>query len=344
MLRKFSGFALVLALLCGVALAADPVHTLNVLDMSAPYNQAIRPLLIWTLVFSVLVLLVTGGALFYVVSKFRAEEGDNKKADQFHGNNAVETVLLVVPLAIVAVLSILTADALAKVNKTPKKDTIKVSIDGWQFWWDFKYTDLGVRNSNELIIPVGKPIEMEINGKDVIHSFWIANLGAKRDAIPGQKAHVTLTATKPGIYYGQCAELCGASHANMLFRVIALPPQEFESFVSKAKAFKPTVAATDNGRKLFEANCAACHAVQGTNAKGVAGPDLSYFGNRITLGAGLWKNEPQKLHDWIKNSGELKPGSKMPAFSQLSDNDVSEISKYLYSLKIDQDFSKYPTL
>jgi cytochrome c oxidase subunit II len=401
MIRRFFVFCILVLswLTVSVATAGAQLQTTResqprsmiVMNPEAPYVQAISPLVWWAIWMSVVVLVGTGGALWYVVHKFRARPTDVGEPPQFHGNNALELILFAVPVAMVAVLTILTANTLNAVNTIPKTGTVKIAAKGWQFWWDFNYTDLGFRNANEMIIPVGQPIEITTESGDVIHSLWLTSLGAKRDAIPGQKGQFTLTAPKPGVYYGQCTELCGASHANMLFRVIAVEPADFETFVSAAKNFKPSEelpavassseldsstsdssaqsssagrevfaqANTLNGRQLFEANCSACHAVKGSNARGVIGPDLSFLGSRSTIGAGIFKNEPKQLREWIAHSYKLKPGSLMPAYdggtnpnmksggkgASLSQDELEAISKYLEGNKLEGlDLTKYEAL
>ena len=380
MIRRFFVLCTLVLTWLGTAAAQTAFQTTRetqsrnivVMNPESPYVQAISPLVWWAIGMSVVVLVGTGGALWYVVHKFRARPTDVGEPPQFHGNNALELVLFAVPIAMVAVLTILTANTLSKVNAIPKAGTVKITATGWQFWWDFDYSALGFRNANEMIIPVGQPIEITTVGGDVIHSLWLTSLGAKRDAIPGQKGHFTLTAPRPGVYYGQCTELCGPSHANMLFRVIAVEPADFDTFVKAAKNFKPSEelptatassktsidtaqvsstpdssnssgprevfaqAKTLSGRQLFEANCSACHAVQGTNARGIIGPNLSYVGSRSTLGAGIFKNEPKQLREWIAHAPALKPGNKMPAFDgspgsikKLSSEEIDAIAKYL---------------
>ncbi|MBB6099614.1 cytochrome c oxidase subunit 2 [Deinobacterium chartae] len=347
MLNRFRDLALLFAVLASSEVLAQD-RRLNVLDPTSATNREITDLVIWSLVFSVIVLLGTGGALFYAVAKFRAKPGQTGDAPQFHGNNRLEVVLIAVPLLIVTILSILTAQSMARLNRAPEPAVV-VDVKGWQFWWDFHYKNEGIRNSNEVVIPAGRPVLFNITSGDVIHSFWATSLGIKRDAIPMQSNRLVLTAEAPGVYYGQCAELCGASHANMLFRVIALPAEEYDAWVASVKAYQapaPASANLQNGERVFAANCAACHAIQGTNYKGVAGPDLSYFGDRITLGAGIWPNTREYLIPWLKNPPKVKPGAKMPAFDgsknatgqasvKLSDQEIEDLAAYLESLKLE---------
>ncbi|GGJ20647.1 cytochrome c oxidase subunit II [Deinococcus roseus] len=351
MLKPFQLFMFGLVSLATVAHAQQPQGSsgerlINILDSQAKTTQDIN-LLLWVAgAFSLLVLLVTGGALWWVVQKYKVRPGDkptrpgaSNEPAQFHGNNTLEVALIGVPVLIVSVLSVFTALALAKVNEKPANIAETIQVNGWQFWWDFDYEKQGFRNSNELVIPVGLPVELKVSGKDVIHSFGVSNLGGRRDALPGQTNKLILTAAKPGIYYGQCFELCGASHANMLFRVVALPQAQYNEWVSKAKAFQagtPSDPELAQGQKVFQANCSGCHAVKGQQGGAPSFPDLSFFGNRTTFAAGIYRNvenaselsadkgdrtidfdgtrRPATLEDWIRNSAHVKPGSLMPAF------------------------------
>lgn len=350
-MKPFQLFIYGLVSLASVAYAQQPQaatgkRLIDILDPQSHATQNMQTLLWVAGIFSFLVLVVTGGALWWVVQKYKTRPGtrptrpgDSNEPAQFHGNNILEMFLIGVPVLIVSVLSVYTALALAKVTERPANVAEVIQVNGWQFWWDFDYEKQGFRNSNELVIPVGLPIELKVSGKDVIHSFGIANLGGRRDALPGQTNKLIINAAKPGIYYGQCFELCGASHANMLFRVIALPVAEYNDWVSKAKAFQAPASTEGDlarGREVFLANCAGCHAVKGLQGGAPSFPDLSYFGSHTTFAAGIYRNvdnnselskekgdrslkfggeeRPVTLEDWIRNSAYVKPGSLMPAF------------------------------
>ncbi|GEM48020.1 cytochrome c oxidase subunit II [Deinococcus cellulosilyticus] len=351
MLKPFQLFIYGLVSLASMAYAQQPQAATGkrLIDILDPQSQATQNMqgLLWTAgIFSFLVLIVTGGALWWVVQKYKTrpgtrptKPGDSNEPAQFHGNNVLEMFLIGVPVLIVSVLSIYTAKALADVTAKPSNVAETIQVNGWQFWWDFDYEKQGFRNSNELVIPAGQPVELKVSGKDVIHSFGVANLGGRRDAIPGQTNKLIINAAKPGIYYGQCFELCGASHANMLFRVIALPQAEYNDWVSKAKAFQaptPSDPQLAQGLKVFQANCSGCHAVKGLQGGAPSFPDLSYFGSHTTYAAGIFRNVDNNselskekgdravkingqervvtLEDWIRNSAQVKPGSLMPAF------------------------------
>ncbi|WP_038048720.1 cytochrome c oxidase subunit II [Thermus caliditerrae] len=326
--------------LLGVALAQE-AHRVAITHPVSAFNRETNFLLVWVLVFSVLVFGVVAGALAYITLRFRARPGQGGEPPQFHGNDRLEVVWTVIPILIVFVLFGLTARSLILVNK-PIPGSMKVEVVGYQFWWDFNYPEQGFRNSNELLLPAGVPVELEITSKDVIHSFWVPGLVGKRDAIPGQKTLLHFTPEKPGVYYGFCAELCGPSHARMLFRVIVVPQEDFERFVQAAKTYTPPVADAQ-GQQVFQQNCMACHSVQGKMPPAVIGPELGFVGNRTSLAAGIVDYTPENLKAWIKDPASMKPGNKMPAFPQLSEADLDALVRYLDGLKVEEvDFKALP--
>jgi cytochrome c oxidase subunit 2 len=309
---------------------------INVINPASPYTKDIAPLLWVALVMSVVVFCGVAGTLFYVVHRFRARADTTGEPPQFRDNPKLETTLIIVPIILVGVLTFMTAATLAKVSAIPK-GSLRVRVTAHQFFWDYRYLSSNVRNSNELVVPVNRPVEIELTSADVIHAFWVPSLGQQREAIPGSINKFTITAPKVGSYYGECNILCGAGHANMRFRVLAVPQSEYQTFIKEAKAYaapQPKTAAEKRGYKLFMATCSACHRIQGTSANGRIGPDLSYFGSRTTMGAGVWPNKLKYLEPWIHDSPAVKPGSHMPPFTQLSAQQVRDLALYLESLKL----------
>jgi cytochrome c oxidase subunit 2 len=326
--------------LLGLSLAQE-AHRVGITHPGGSYNQEVAFLYPWVYFFSALVFVVVAGALAYVTWKFRARPGQEGEPPQVHGNDRLEVIWTLIPLLIILVLFGLTAKALIQVNR-PIPGAMKVEVTGYQFWWDFHYPELGLRNSNELILPAGVPVELEITSKDVIHSFWVPGLAGKRDAIPGQKTLLHFTPKEPGNYYGFCAELCGPSHSRMLFRVLVVPKEEFDRFVEAAKAYTPPVADA-RGQEVFQQNCMACHGVQGKMPPAVIGPELGFVGNRVSLGAGIVDHTPENLKAWIKDPASMKPGVKMPSFPQLSEEDLDALVRYLEGLKVEGlDFKALP--
>jgi cytochrome c oxidase subunit 2 len=173
---------------------------------------------------------------------------------------------------------------------------------------------------------------LRLEGPDVIHSFWVPQLGGKRDVIPGRLYRITMT-PEAGEYLGQCAEFCGTAHALMGLRVIVQPPEAFERWVTAQKAppAEPSGAAADGKTIYTRSTCVGCHTIRGVSA-GTLGPDLTHFGSRQTLGAGLRPNTLDNVAAWVRNPQALKPGVKMPGLG-LNDADARALAAYLLSLK-----------
>ncbi len=338
-------------------------------DMSSAYNREIFWMSVWAIAFSIIIFIGVSYALFATVRRFR-EENNSAAPAQFHGNNRLEVALVAVPVLIVIVLSVLTVRSMARLNPTPENATTVTALSR-QFWWNFSYPTATaaaggvVTNGNEMIMPTRNPVAVTITSGDVMHAFWAPNLGGQRNATPGTEKTWQIDTDRPGVYQGNCSMLCGASHANMRFKVIALEPERYNAFLAAAAAYRaPTPApgsAEERGYQLFlqgkpstgALSCAACHRVQGTPANGAAGPDLSFFGTRRTLGAGMWEGEraEEMLIPWLANSPGVKPGSLMPPYNGatylvngkeqkggvLTEQELSDIAAYLRSLRLPEE-------
>jgi cytochrome c oxidase subunit 2 len=224
--------------------------------------------------------------------------------------------------------------AIFRTQAAPPKDALRVKVIGHQWWWEFQYPELGVVTASDLHLPAGRPVSLEIASTDVIHSFWVPQLGGKRDAIPGSVTRIVLTAEGPGEYYGQCAEFCGASHANMGMRIIVDTPEAFARWVAAQKAVpaEPAAGPAADGKAIFAASaCVGCHTIRGVST-GTLGPDLTTFGGRRTLAAGLLPITVETVTAWLKNPPALKPDAKMPALG-LSDDQARAVATYLIGLK-----------
>lgn len=212
---------------------------------------------------------------------------------------------------------------------------LEIKVVAHQWWWEFDYPD-GAKASNELHIPAGRPIRLSLESADIIHSFWVPQLGGKRDVVPGQVNELTFVATAPGMYPGQCAEFCGLSHANMRFRAFVESPDDFAKW-DKAQLAGPVAPpandqlASDGAKVFADSPCTTCHMIQGVS-KGYIGPDLTHFGSRTTLAAGVLKNTPDNVARWIEDPQQIKPGANMPALL-LPGPQMNALVAYLESLK-----------
>lgn len=240
---------------------------------------------------------------------------------------------IVLPSIVLLVLLLFSVQS-SGVLLLPERD-LTIEITGHLWWWEVRYPEQEIHTANEIHIPVGRPVLLELTSADVIHSFWVPNLAGKLDMIPGQKNRLSLQADKPGIYRGQCAEYCGLQHALMALVVVALPPAEFDDWLAAKKrpVPEPANAQVEQGRRVFfAAACDNCHAVRGTKAAGRIGPDLTHIGSRVTLGAGILANNRGNLAGWIANPQPLKPGNRMPP-SYLPAGDLLALVNYLETLE-----------
>ncbi len=213
---------------------------------------------------------------------------------------------------------------------------LTVQVTGAQWWWSVRYPNTDSQRifttANEIHIPVGRPVRFELQSTDVIHSFWIPQLGGKMDVVPGQTNVMWLQADEPGVYRGQCGEYCGAQHAHMAMIVVAEPAHDYLHWTrAQSQAAQAPPVAAQHGEQVFLANCAACHAVRGRNAGGILGPDLTHLMSRHTLAAGTLPNTPGNLAAWIADAQAIKPGSRMPTL-QLSGPDLNAVVGYLQTL------------
>jgi cytochrome c oxidase subunit 2 len=239
--------------------------------------------------------------------------------------------LIVVTLFVLALQTQQTLDT----KTAAAADQLNVKVIGHQWWWEYQYPDLNITTATDLVIPAGKTVNLEITSVDVIHSFWIPQLNGKTDAIPNRLNHSWIKADAPGTFYGQCAELCGPSHANMRAVVVALSADEFDAWAKnqQTEAAAPTSPEAQAGQQVLLAGpCIGCHTINGTAAAGKVGPNLTHLASRTAVAGGLFPNTEGNLRRWLKDPPGLKPGSIMPNLN-LSDADIQSLTAYLLTLK-----------
>ena len=219
------------------------------------------------------------------------------------------------------------------------ENVVTVRVVARQWWWEFQYPgnapDQLVVTANEMHIPVGRPVLLQLTSRDVIHSFWVPALHGKRDLIPGHDSTTYIEADEPGVFRGQCAEFCGAQHAKMGLLVVAESPADFEGWLAAQRrpAEPPTTPQALRGQELFvHGPCAMCHTVAGTTAAATMGPDLTHLHGRLTLGAGSLPNAREHLAAWITDSQNVKPGNRMPPLPMRA-QDLDDLMAYLETLR-----------
>jgi cytochrome c oxidase subunit 2 len=216
---------------------------------------------------------------------------------------------------------------------------VRIAVEGRRWWWLVTYRDEHDRpivSANELRIPAGRPVQIELTSRDVIHSFWVPKLAGKLDMIPGRVNVMTLNARKTGIIRGQCAEYCGGAHALMSFNVVVTTPEEFQAWLRReaAPAREPADALARQGKALFFAGgCNACHTIRGAAAASELGPDLTHVGGRTSIGAATLGVDKADFARWIADNQRIKPGNLMPAYGIFDQGQLDALASYLAGLR-----------
>lgn len=230
---------------------------------------------------------------------------------------------------------------LQSVAAPPRAAALTVAVTAYDWWWKIDYPPAPGENgapafatANEIHIPVGEPVRIELRSADVIHTFWAPQLAGKTQAIPGQTNTQWMQADAPGVYRGQCSQFCGAQHAHMAFEVIAQPRAEFDAWrAAQARdASAPSDVSARAGQRIFRDRCAGCHTVRGGDAAGVQGPDLTHLRSRRLIAAGTLENTASNQLDWIEHAQRIKPDSLMPGIA-LDAHDAAALSAYLVTLE-----------
>lgn len=222
---------------------------------------------------------------------------------------------------------------------TEEQHAAEIRITGHQWWWEVQYLGdsphRSVTTANELHLPVGQAVELELASQDVVHSFWVPRLHGKVDLVPGWKNHLRIQADAPGTYEGQCSEFCGAQHANMRLLVVAETPEDYARWIQSqlAAAAAPADELAARGQLLFESKaCGLCHTVRGTGALGSVGPDLTHLATRQRIAANSVPNTHAYLTAWAVQAQSLKPGVEMPNVNDFTGPELEALVHFLEGL------------
>ena len=261
---------------------------LGYLDGAGPAARSIASLGWGLLGISVAVCLITGALLVFSIFRRRSQAdglggGDDRSSLRWIGVGLSITTVLLLASAVWTLWTV------RVVSDTARAPAVNINVTGQQWWWEVRYkSDTPSREfstANELVIPTGVPVQLNLRSRDVVHSFWVPKLAGKMDMIPGQTNIIRIEADQPGIYRGQCSEFCGVQHAQMAFLVIALAPSDFQAWWNhqlEPAGNDPNAAP----QQTFIERCSSCHAIRGLSAGGILGPNLSHFGSRRTIAAG----------------------------------------------------------
>jgi cytochrome c oxidase subunit 2 len=311
-------------------MSATPVA--SPFDAHSPEARAIASLFTETLLVCAVIGAVVAVLVAVCVVRFRASQRKGEPV-QTHGNRWLEVTWTLIPVAILIRLFMITASAMGA-SDPPANRAPDLIVTGHQWWWEARYPG-GEVTANEIHIPAGVDLLVRVESADVIHDFWVPQLGRKVDAIPGRPSYVWLQADAPGTYQGACAEYCGSQHAWMRIVVVAQAPEQFAAW--KQHELEPgivsTTEAATRGAALFRnRTCIRCHAVAGEGEPARVAPDLTHLAERATLGAGVLTNDPASLARWLRDPQGVKPGSHMPDLN-LSDPEIDDLVSYFETLR-----------
>ena len=299
------------------------------------------------------IMLVVFGALAYILVRFRARPGD-PRPKPIYGSTKLEIAWTVAPAVILVFIAIPTIQAIFATQADDPEDALVIEAIGHQWWWEFRYPEQGVVTANQFYMPAGRNVSLHLRSADVIHSFWIPRLGGKKDVNPVVRTpegvdplhlnRIVFNADSTGDYLGQCAEYCGTAHAIMRMLGRVVEDTEFTRWVEDIKTpVEPVGELAQRGKEVFlSSTCIACHTINGTTAQGQLGPNLTHFGDRFSIAAGLMENTPENVEEWILRAPELKSGALMPGArvggggmppTGLSREDARAVAAYLSDLR-----------
>ncbi len=328
---RLSAFVWVLAFALAACSNEGPYNSFRPAGPVADKQNDLFWLVFWI---ATVVFVLVQAALVYVIVKYRRRSPDDTPK-QIHGNARLEVIWTILPALLLAGIAVPTVGTIFDLAEAPA-GAMRVEVIGHQWWWEVRYPDQGIVTANEVHIPTGEQVVMELSSNDVIHSFWVPRLAGKQDLVPGRTNTLNFAADHPGTYRGQCAEFCGLSHAQMRFRVVAHDPADFETWLEEQRA---EAAAPAEGSEAAGSlpTCLACHQIQGVDPPTdappqIAAPDLTHFGSRQTIAAGILPNTDEALARWLRDPPAVKPGSRMPDYN-LTEPQIEALVEYLRGLR-----------
>ena len=306
-----------------------------------PAAQKLAHLNWFVLILFLIVTVVMWALIVLVATRPRGNFHEHAPVDVGGGQNWIIFGGFLVPTIILAVVFI---SGLGAMSAFPVHDGMnmpaEIRITGHQWWWEVRYMegqlDRRVLGANEIHIPTGRAVDIDLVSSDVIHSFWVPTLHGKVDLVPGQVNRIRIEADHTGVFRGQCAEYCGDQHAHMILLVVAHSPDDFQKWLAAQRepGFEPVTAPQAHGRDLFMMRaCVLCHTIRGTLAAGTVGPDLTHVGSRIGIAANMLPNDDASLLAWVTHAQSLKPAAVMPNVTQFKGDELRDLVAYLRSLQ-----------
>lgn len=309
------------------------IENMPVLSPGSQQAQAISHLFMVVLWICLGILAVVCGLVFLAMSRFQ-DRGPGDEPRQIFGHFKLEVLWTAVPFLLLVWIFCLTARTVRVSDPQTQQDP-DLTVIGHQWWWEVRYPKTGIVTANEIHLPIGRPLYVQLESADVIHSFWVPDLGRKMDMIPNHTNHMWLRADRAGTYPGTCSEYCGAQHAWMRLLVIGQAPAEFEQWQQNMQRGPAT---PDTGERALgvavfrKRTCVNCHTIEGVSPPTSTAPDLTHLADRRTLAGGVVENTPKTLKAWLKDPQAIKPACHMPNL-HLSEAEVNRLAAYLETLK-----------
>jgi cytochrome c oxidase subunit II len=326
--------ALLLAFGVAVGSCAGPTSALRPQGPAAAHIADL-----WWVMFALAAIIFVGVTGFLAFALFRRQSAEfDEDASTTQPSGGTRLIVgggIIMPAVVLVGVFGFTLWTMNVLNAYARETAMTVQVTGHQWWWEVRYPEQGFATANEIHIPIGQPVRIELASADVVHNFWVPELHGKIDMVPGKINTFWLQADEPGVYRGKCAEYCGTQHAKMEFVVVADPPEQFAAWLGRQQlpASQPSDALALQGQQVFlGSTCVQCHAVRGTDANSTIGPDLTHLASRRTLGAGVLENNLGNLAGWITNPHSVKPGNKMPPVV-LDPKDLNALLAYLATLE-----------
>ena len=364
---------LIVPAIAGLLAACTPNNNQSTFGTAGPIASDQADLFIFIFWIAAVVFILVEGAVIYAAIKYRQRSSSDKLPYQTHGNDKLEITWTIIPVLILLAIAIPTLTGIwEQQNGAPsdKGEVLNVEAIGHQWWFEFRYPDHEVITANELHIPVNRPVGFKLESQDVIHSFWVPKIAGKVDMVPLNDNYLWMMGDEVGEYYGQCAEFCGIAHAHMRFRVIVDTEEDFNAWITDMHTAPdaPDAGSPEaSGKSLFAGNCSSCHTNNSTspgsyaqeissqqarwngwvsdieNSAIVSAPNLTHFGTRSTLAAGIKDLNQESLVEWITDPSTIKIGTRMQDHAaiyktadgkaKLTADEISDIAAYLLSLK-----------
>ena len=337
---------------CLIMLLSGCASVQSTFDTHGPAAQRIASLSWFMTILFLVITLIMWALIWWAFARRRGSLAEHEPIDVGGGQVWIAIGGLAVPLFVLTVIFILGLRLLAafpihgmhaglegSTQAAMQGMKPDILIIGHQWWWEVHYLD-GAQDeqfttANEIHVPTNRPVDIELQSQDVMHSFWVPTLHGKVDLIPGFDNYIQIEATDARNYDGQCAEYCGAQHAHMRLLIVAQEPDEYAAWREQQRkpASEPDSQEAIAGKEVFLTGpCSLCHQIRGTEAGGRVAPDLTHIASRQYIAANSYPNNKAYLEAWVTHAQSLKPEAQMPDLTRFTGEQLRDLVAYLRQL------------